>query len=182
MSPSDRAGARTIAALALALTAGCATAFQHHIYEFSGTAFAGGGFSVIAHPAYKGVSIEFQNKTATPIHIVWAESAYLDMEGKSHRVVHRGPKPDGLDDSGKPTPIAAGASLIDLVIAEDLISEEEGKRVIGDHLPTGYAAKESVGRSVTLYLVVKTPTPHPFPIRMTMKVGAAKARAAEDDS
>lgn len=67
------------------------------------------------------LGVTLTNKSRTQIGVVWDRAAYLDLDGVSHPVIHRGIKLAARNEPPRATVLAAGAVLEDEVLPLDYI-------------------------------------------------------------
>lgn len=72
-------------------------------------------------PNNDDVSFRIENKTSSSIKVVWDEAAFVDVDGVSHRVVHKGVRLLERGASQPPSVIVRKSALDDLVIPADNI-------------------------------------------------------------
>ena len=72
------------------------------------------------------IAFSIQNKTDHSIKLPWDESAFIDQNGSSHRVMHSGIKYTDRANPQAPSIIARKTSIEDIVFPTDYVSWEEG--------------------------------------------------------
>ena len=72
------------------------------------------------------VSFEIRNQTDNSIKIVWDESAFINIDGSSERVMHSGVKYTEMSNSHPSTVIAAHGHITDMIIPTSRIYYDEG--------------------------------------------------------
>lgn len=74
------------------------------------------------------IVFSLQNKTDHSIKIHWDEAAYMDENGRSHRVMHTGIKYTDREQSIPPSVVVRKGIIEDIVFPTDYIYWEEGSR------------------------------------------------------
>ena len=74
------------------------------------------------------ISFLVQNKTDYSIKIPWDEAAFVDENGRSHRIMHSGVKYTDRDKPQPPSVIVRKGSIEDIVFPTDYVSWESGSR------------------------------------------------------
>ena len=74
------------------------------------------------------INFYIQNKTDYSIKIPWDEAAYVDENGRSHRVMHSGVKYTDRDKPQPPSIIVRKGSIEDIVYPTDYVSWSSGTR------------------------------------------------------
>lgn len=110
-------------------------------------------------PDTSSVGFRLENRLGVAIKIMWDESTFLDVYGRSYKAVHRGVTYDTKDSPQEPTYVRPGQTYADFLIPVDLLNSPEaaaggGVRLL---LPTDLSAQSMVGRifGPTLVLAVE---------------------------
>jgi hypothetical protein len=74
----------------------------------------------------RGISFLLENKTSHSIKIPWDEAAYVDIDGRSHRVMHSGIKYNERENPQPPSIVVRKGFLEDIVFPTDLVYYREG--------------------------------------------------------
>jgi hypothetical protein len=72
-------------------------------------------------------SFNLLNQTTDSIEIVWDKSAYIDIDGKNHRLIHSGVKYIERNNSQPNTIIIPNTSIDDIIYPSDYIYYNEGE-------------------------------------------------------
>lgn len=107
-------------------------------------------------PDTTAVTFQVENRLGVPIHILWDESTFLDIYGRTSKAVHRGVTYQSRDMPQEVKILAPGERYTDFVIPADLLNDPgaaagQGARLL---LPTDLEAQSMVGRSFGPTLVL----------------------------
>lgn len=82
------------------------------------------------HPTSDDIAFMIGNKTDGPLKVLWDEAAFIDEQGKGHRLIHAGSGYEDRNAVHPPTVIAAWGTLNDFIHSADSFKPEEdyGKR------------------------------------------------------
>lgn len=76
----------------------------------------------------RNIGFSLENKTDHSIKVPWDEAAYVDENGKSHRVMHSGIKYTDRQNPQAPSIVVRKGTLEDIVFPTDYVRWEEGSR------------------------------------------------------
>lgn len=109
-------------------------------------------------PDTTAVSFQVENRLGVPIRILWDESTFLDVYGRSFKAVHRGVTYATRDLPQEAKILQPGERYADAVIPVDLLNDPSAAaggtaRLL---LPTDLSAQSLIGRSFGPTLVLLT--------------------------
>jgi hypothetical protein len=110
--------------------------------------------NVVFGVSRKGVTFTLKNKTEGPLKIDWNQWSYVDVDGKSHKVFHRGVAYKDKETSLPPSTIPPTAALEDLIVPTDSVvwsNAENGYRTL-DLLPHTPDASTLVGKTLSVFM------------------------------
>jgi hypothetical protein len=81
---------------------------------------------IIWIPQPKQIAFSLYNKSDFNLKIIWDEAAYIDENGVSRRVIHKGTKYIDRFNPQPPTIVAKNSYIIDLIYPADFIFYDEG--------------------------------------------------------
>ena len=107
-------------------------------------------------PDTTAVSFQIENRLGVPINILWDESTFTDIYGRTSKAVHRGVTYDSRDLPQEAKILQPGERYSDFVIPSDLLNDPgaasgQGARAL---LPTDLGAQSLVGRVFGPSLVI----------------------------
>ncbi|MEO6463220.1 MAG: hypothetical protein ABIP29_09105 [Candidatus Eisenbacteria bacterium] len=107
-------------------------------------------------PDTTAVHFQIENRLGVPIDILWDESTFLDVYGRSHKAVHRGVTYATRDLAQEVTHVQPGQRYSDFVIPLDLLNDPRAAAGQGGRLlmPTDLSAQSLLGRIFGPTLVV----------------------------
>ena len=74
----------------------------------------------------RNIAFSLENKTDHSIRIPWDEAAFVDINGRSHRVMHAGVKYSERENPQPPSIVVRHGSIEDIVFPTDLVYYREG--------------------------------------------------------
>lgn len=74
----------------------------------------------------RNIAFSLENKTDHSIKLLWDEAAFVDENGRSHRVMHSGVKYNDKEKSQAPSIVVRKGSLEDIVFPTDYVSWLDG--------------------------------------------------------
>lgn len=103
------------------------------------------------------VAFVLENKTDEPIEIDWNKAAYVDVSGRSHKVMHSGVKYIEREKPMAPTTVPPSAKLDEILFPSDYVEYSE---VFGHWrelplFPDGDEAKTYEGKTFSVFLPLK---------------------------
>lgn len=107
-------------------------------------------------PDTTAVHFQIENRLGVPIDILWDESTFLDIYGRSYKAVHRGATYATRDLPQEATHVQPGQRYSDFIIPVDLLNDARAAsgqpgRLL---LPTDLSAQSLIGRIFGPTLVV----------------------------
>ncbi len=105
----------------------------------------------------KGINFTLRNKTEGPLKVDWNQWSYVDVEGKSHKVFHRGVAYKDKETSLPPSTIPPTAALEDVIVPTDYVewsNLESGYRTL-ELLPDNSTASTFVGKTLSVFMPVE---------------------------
>jgi hypothetical protein len=105
----------------------------------------------------KSVNFTLRNKTESPLKIDWNQWAYVDVEGKSHKVLHKAIAYKDKETSLPPSSVPPTAALEDLIMPTDYVawSNLEGGFLALELLPYSPAASTFIGKTVSVFMPIE---------------------------
>ena len=124
-------------------------------YRFDMISPANDNFAVTTREVYlyfkpdtSVVSFQLENRLGVPIEILWDESTFLDVYGRSWKAVHRGATYESRDNPQERTIVRGGERYSDFLVPTDVYSDPSaaaGGRP-RNLLPTDLGAQSLIGR------------------------------------
>ena len=113
--------------------------------------------NVVFGVSRNGVNFTLRNKTESPIKIDWNQWSYVDVEGKSHKVFHRGVKYKDKETLLPPSTVPPTAALEDLIVPTDHVewSNVEGGFRTLELLPDNATASTFIGKTVSVFMPIE---------------------------
>lgn len=114
-------------------------------------------------PYPKQFEFVLENKSEHTMKLIWDESAFVDSNGQSHRIMHKGVKFTERNNSMPPSIVVRGGMISDLIYPSDYVSWEYSSWVEkGIFEPWAeysvsnlQPAKDHVGKSVQVLLPIE---------------------------
>lgn len=103
-------------------------------------------------PSHDRIGFTIENKTNDPLKIDWEKSAYIDPDGVSHRIIHRGVKLVERAQAEEPTTIPPLTQVDEFAYPADEVAWVEDLREWKE--PELFPASGSEGRTFSLSLTV----------------------------
>lgn len=132
-------------------------------YRFNMIAPANDNFAITTRELYlyfrpdtSAVHFQLENRLGVPLKILWDESTFLDIYGRSYKAVHRGVTYATRELPQEATYVQPGARYSDVLIPVELLNDPgaavgQGARLL---LPTDLSAQSLVGRIFGPNLVI----------------------------
>jgi hypothetical protein len=133
-------------------------------YRFTMVSPANDNFAITTRELYlyfrpdtSAVHFQLENRLGVPLKILWDESTFFDIYGRSYRAVHRGVTYATRDLPQEATYVQPGARYSDILIPVELLNDPgaavgQGARPL---LPTDLSAQSLIGRVFGPNLVVE---------------------------
>ncbi|HYL13906.1 MAG TPA: hypothetical protein VEV41_12770 [Terriglobales bacterium] len=105
----------------------------------------------------KAIGFSLTNKTDSPVKIDWNQLSYVDVDGKSHKVFHKGVAYKDREGSFPPSIVPPTATFEDLVLPSDYSqwSDVGGGFYTFDLLPQAANAGSYVGKIFSVFMPVE---------------------------
>jgi hypothetical protein len=114
------------------LFGGCRTYYAYPVFEIDKVSinkenqivrkesvFENDQFSIILLGTRAGIMIDIENKTDTTLSLVWDESALIDIDGYSHKIVHGSTRRIDVQRSIVSTPVFSYSKMMEVVYRSD---------------------------------------------------------------
>lgn len=102
----------------------------------------------------KQIGFSLYNRSANPLRVDWNQVSYVDVLGKSHKIVHSGIN-KYTDSAQTPTVVPPGARIEDFVVPSDYVRYTPGKYGGWQEeplLPEGEMAYSFKGKSISVFM------------------------------
>jgi hypothetical protein len=119
------------------------------------TSFQDSFISVVFAISKKQIDFALQNRTPEPIKIDWNQVSYVDVTGKSHRVVHEGVRLIDKDRPQAPTIVPPTARVEDIILPSDYAQWTGSDWEVRPLLPEGPLAKTYEGQSFSIFMILE---------------------------
>jgi hypothetical protein len=103
-------------------------------------------------PENKQIAFALLNKTDEPIVIPWDQVSFVDVENKSHKVMHQGVRFIERDQPQSPTTIPPGALVEDFVYPSDAATFLAGQWITPMIFPHGPRSAEYKGKNFSVFM------------------------------
>jgi len=125
--------------------------------QTDGLLFEDEGLKVRFSVSRKAVNFSLTNQTDSAIRIDWNQVSYVDVDGKSHKVFHRGITYKDRDASLPPSIVPPNATFEDVVLPSDYSqsSDVEGGYFEQDLLPQAAGATSYVGKTISVFAPIE---------------------------
>jgi putative lipoprotein len=110
---------------------------------------------IVWYVGLKKFNFELKNKSTHTMKINWDDVSYVDINGKTRRVMHAGVKYIERNNSQPATSIPKGASLSDILLPTDnviLSSGLDGGWIESNLIPSYYSTSEAMANGAESYV------------------------------
>lgn len=110
---------------------------------------------IVWYVGLKKFNFELKNKSTHTMKINWDDISYVDINGKTRRVMHAGVKYIERNNSQPATSIPKGASLSDILLPTDnviLSSGLDGGWIESNLIPSYYSTSEAMANGAESYV------------------------------
>jgi len=110
---------------------------------------------IVWYVGLKKFNFELKNKSTHTMKINWDDVSYVDINGKTRRVMHAGVKYIERNNSHPATSIPKGASLSDILLPTDnviLSSGLDGGWIESNLIPSYYSTSEAMANGAESYV------------------------------
>jgi len=98
------------------------------------------------------IAFNLENKSSQPIQIDWNQVSYVDPDGSSNKVMHKGVKYANKDESLAPTTVPPNASIEDFILPTDLLVRTSDGWTEGSLFPDGSESEAYDGQTFSLFM------------------------------
>ena len=98
------------------------------------------------------IAFDLENRSSQPIQIDWNQVSYVDPEGSSNKVMHKGVKYANKDESLAPTTVPPNASIEDFILPTDLVVRTSEGWIERPLFPDGSESEAYDGQTFSLFM------------------------------